>query len=625
MTHAARSRYYPFSSHWPPRLLALAADAWLSRWAAIVVRVRRSARGRDRGGGIRGEQTATCSEASQLGAAYSALQTVVLRVAGARACSAGRRNSSVIRKGGQLAALVGPDRGSGSRRGGVVRPGGDSLIALEIARAGRLRARRGCGRHAGASEAAVEVLRPGRGRDRPSSCYGLGAYSWACTAAPRRWSASSAPASSSRHPGARRHGSRRAPRSRSRLGAFPFHSWAPDAYETRRHRSRRSSRRRPKLGGARAAACSSLTRRLGGQLAVLRFRSWSRLSAASIVFGNLGGAAAASLRADARRTRASRRSATRSSPLGGRREPHTGGRSSAASYALAASGAFLGAEAVARVRPDWDGSHRAGWPGSASARRGSPPASRCCLLSLTGIPLTARVLGQAAGVRRGRSCRRVAMQDRGVARLAVVGGCSARSCRSATTAASCGPCTSTSRGRRRRRRRSGIEEPELLAARSEDRRVAGEDRAPRGIAGRSWWSCAIAARPGAAWLLAGHGAQAFAAGPVRRTDRRSRSRGYVGSCTQYGYLRTVAHELGSMSLGALHANATPLPLSLKVPALGLPLFWGPFSAIESVLSAGRPRRRIALPHAVRRGGPRSAACDPCHNVRANRIELRKVA
>lgn len=185
-----------------------------------------------------------------------------------------------------------------------------------------------------------------------------------------------------------------------KLGAFPFHSWAPDAYETAPPSMAGFLATGPKLAVLLSAFVVFPVMVFRGlafaQPAALLFAA---LAVASILFGNLGGLKQLSY--------------TRMLAYSGIAQvgyalvafaalfgvPATDPRDAfpvllfGVVYALAAVGAFLGAEAVRSADESWDGSV-AGMAGLGRSRPALAAALTACLLSLTGIPLTAGFWGK---------------------------------------------------------------------------------------------------------------------------------------------------------------------------------------------------------------------------------------
>jgi len=175
-----------------------------------------------------------------------------------------------------------------------------------------------------------------------------------------------------------------------KLGAVPFHSWAPDVYGESLPCASAFLASAPKVATVIAAAV------LFGGVAVAQTAIWSWLAigvaVASIVFGNLVGLGQMSY--------------TRMLAYSGIAQvgyaltafaaldvAYTHGILFIVTYALAALGAFAVAEAVGETDPAWDGSLqkmaglglRRPWLGAAIA---------VIMLSLTGIPLTAGFVGK---------------------------------------------------------------------------------------------------------------------------------------------------------------------------------------------------------------------------------------
>ena len=178
-------------------------------------------------------------------------------------------------------------------------------------------------------------------------------------------------------------------------GAFPFHSWAPDAYETSERPVAALLASVPKV----AVIAAMVYVFLPPQAAVLSTPEWispvprllfAVLALASIVFGNV-----AALR---------QRSLTRMLAYSGIAQVGyalvgiAAGRGAATIvfaglYGLGAAGAFLVAEAVHEGDPQWDGSI-AGLAGLSRRRPALSAALAALMLSLTGIPLFGGFVGK---------------------------------------------------------------------------------------------------------------------------------------------------------------------------------------------------------------------------------------
>lgn len=174
-----------------------------------------------------------------------------------------------------------------------------------------------------------------------------------------------------------------------KLGAFPFHAWAPDAYETAPPAAAAFLATVPKL--AVLIALQSILRTFfagqAGQWAPLV----AVLAVASVAFGNLA----------ALRQMSFRRMLAYSGiaqvgyalvAIAAVRAPLMPLAVFAATYALAGTGAFLAAEAAGEG-DGWDGGI-AGLAGLARRRPVLAASLAVCLLSLTGIPLTAGFVGK---------------------------------------------------------------------------------------------------------------------------------------------------------------------------------------------------------------------------------------
>ncbi len=181
-----------------------------------------------------------------------------------------------------------------------------------------------------------------------------------------------------------------------KLGAFPMHSWAPDAYETAPPVSSAMLASVPKIGALSAVFLIAGLLMYPAVQAVSPTMQpkmvFGLLAAGSIVIGNLG-----ALRQE---------SYTRMLGYSGIAQvgyalvgTATGGRSFAlsmllmAAYGLAAAAAFLVAEAIQQSEDSWDGSISA-MAGLASRKPLLAASTAVAMFSLTGIPLTAGFWGK---------------------------------------------------------------------------------------------------------------------------------------------------------------------------------------------------------------------------------------
>lgn len=167
-----------------------------------------------------------------------------------------------------------------------------------------------------------------------------------------------------------------------KLGAFPFHSWAPDTYETAPPEAAAFLSSAVKVG-VLVAVYTLLTSVLAQEGLLVRVQ-WlvAGIAAASVVFGNLAALA--------------QRSYTRLLAYSGIAQVGYGltaivtGNGNAAllfvsAYGCAAAGAFAAARAYRSTAPDWDGSI-AGMAGFARRAPVLSAALAVLLFSLTGIP-----------------------------------------------------------------------------------------------------------------------------------------------------------------------------------------------------------------------------------------------
>jgi len=194
-----------------------------------------------------------------------------------------------------------------------------------------------------------------------------------------------------------------------KLGGFPFHSWAPDVFETAPPASAGYLAGAPKVGAVLAAFIVSsilfgstmlpawqFSREIAGvtieidqsRISVM----WAVLAAGSIIFGNL-----AALRQESygRMLGYSGIAQVGYAMIGLAVGERVVGSTMLlmTAYAFAALAAFLGGEAVRCQRPGWDGSigGMAGF-GRSNALVGAAVA--VAMFSLTGIPLTAGFWGK---------------------------------------------------------------------------------------------------------------------------------------------------------------------------------------------------------------------------------------
>jgi len=190
-----------------------------------------------------------------------------------------------------------------------------------------------------------------------------------------------------------------------KLGAFPFHSWVPDAYQSAHPAGTSLIVAVPKIGALSAMflVAEVLMRPLAGsQVAPLQpTLVFSVLAIASIIFGNLG----ALRQHDFGRMLGYSAVAQAGYALIGLAVgllTFPGAMLLMTVYGLAASTAFAVAVVLRSERRSWDGSIR-GMSGLAACRPWLAAALAISMLSLTGIPLTAgfwgklSVFGPAAG------------------------------------------------------------------------------------------------------------------------------------------------------------------------------------------------------------------------------------
>ncbi len=177
-----------------------------------------------------------------------------------------------------------------------------------------------------------------------------------------------------------------------KLGAFPFHSWAPDAYEAAPPAITSFLSSAPKIGAAVGAFIVLQLTVFGSEDYIHMTWLFAALAVASIAFGNFGGLKQVSY------TRMLAYSGI--AQVGYLMVGFASGSSSllpvvvfVVMYAVAACGAFLVAQEAERIRPGWDGTI-AGLGGLASEAPVLAASSVVLMLSLTGIPLTAGFWGK---------------------------------------------------------------------------------------------------------------------------------------------------------------------------------------------------------------------------------------
>lgn len=184
-----------------------------------------------------------------------------------------------------------------------------------------------------------------------------------------------------------------------KVGAFPFHSWALDAYETTTPSTASFLATAPKIAvlGSLMVVLPLVGFSAKG-FASVGFGLFALLATASVVFGNLGGLKQSSFT----RMLAYSGVAQIGYALVGVAAAFllaSDGRSgfsvifAGLAYSLAAAGAFMGAQAVRAAVPEWDGTV-SGLAGLGRRRPLLSAALAVTMLSLTGIPLTAGFWGK---------------------------------------------------------------------------------------------------------------------------------------------------------------------------------------------------------------------------------------
>ncbi|TLM77510.1 MAG: NADH-quinone oxidoreductase subunit N [Actinobacteria bacterium] len=177
-----------------------------------------------------------------------------------------------------------------------------------------------------------------------------------------------------------------------KLAAWPFHAWAPDVYETAPVPAAAFMAGAPKAAAVVAATVLIKQSAFEGMASDARW-PLALLAIFSIVYGNLAALKQASYR---RMLGYSGIALAGYLFVGLAPTDHASAFSVAlmgATYAIAATGAFIAADGVRAARPAWDGSV-AGLAGLGRERPWLGAAMAACMLSLTGIPLTAGFWGK---------------------------------------------------------------------------------------------------------------------------------------------------------------------------------------------------------------------------------------
>jgi NADH-quinone oxidoreductase subunit N len=177
-----------------------------------------------------------------------------------------------------------------------------------------------------------------------------------------------------------------------KAGAFPFHSWAPDAYETADAPAAALLASVVKSSVIGAAAIVLLTAGETSGIPAVPSALPAAIAVGSIVFGNL---------AALRQTSFKRMLAYSGIAQAGYAFVGIAAQTRAtvglfmACYAIAAAGAFMVVEAIAETDSAWDGTI-GGLAGLARRRPGLAAALTVLMLSLTGMPLAAGFVGKLA-------------------------------------------------------------------------------------------------------------------------------------------------------------------------------------------------------------------------------------
>ncbi len=173
-----------------------------------------------------------------------------------------------------------------------------------------------------------------------------------------------------------------------KVGAFPFHSWVPDAYETAPHGVAAFL-----AAGAKAAALGGFVvlyvRIMGAEPFLAVAAALRVMSVASIIFGNL----VALKQTSVARMLGYSAVAQAGYALVGLSVSPAETLMFAATYAMSAATAFLVLEYFASAERGWDGSI-SGLAGFASKHPAASFALMVSLLSMTGIPLTVGFWGK---------------------------------------------------------------------------------------------------------------------------------------------------------------------------------------------------------------------------------------
>ena len=177
-----------------------------------------------------------------------------------------------------------------------------------------------------------------------------------------------------------------------KVGAFPFHSWALDAFETAPPHLTALMAGIPKVAAVVAMVVLFSRSVFAGLAPEYQLWVFGSLAVLSMVFGAAGGLLQTSYtRMLAYSGVAQVGYALVGVSLGA--VAMTAAAVLVAAYALAGAAAFLGAAAVRAARPDWDGSI-AGLAGLGRERRALGVAMSVVMFSLIGMPLTAGFWGK---------------------------------------------------------------------------------------------------------------------------------------------------------------------------------------------------------------------------------------
>jgi NADH-quinone oxidoreductase subunit N len=177
-----------------------------------------------------------------------------------------------------------------------------------------------------------------------------------------------------------------------KAGAFPFHAWAPDAYETADAPAAALLAAVVKSSVIGAAAIALLSAGESSGIPAVPSALPAAIAAGSIMFGNLAALKQTSFK---RMLAYSGIAQAGYAFVGIAAQARASVGLFMACYAVAAAGAFMAAEAIEESDPAWDGTV-GGLAGLARRRPGLAAALAIIMLSLTGMPLAAGFVGKLA-------------------------------------------------------------------------------------------------------------------------------------------------------------------------------------------------------------------------------------